>query len=140
MVIASPFPDVDIPDVSVFDLLFTDIDQTDLDRIALIDVLDARTTTYRQLIEQVNAMAGAMAARGIGVGDVVGLLAPNSSLFAVAFHGVLRAGATATTINALFTADDIAKQLTDANATMLITVSGLLAHARARPEQSGSPR
>src|SRR5437879_2644055 len=103
MVFASPFPDVDIPNLSLFDLLLTDIDETDLDRIALIDVADATTTTYRQLAERVDTTAGALAARGIGVGNVVGLLAPNSSLFAVAFHGVLRAGATATTINTLFT-------------------------------------
>jgi acyl-CoA synthetase (AMP-forming)/AMP-acid ligase II len=130
MVFASPFPDVDIPDLSVFDLLFADFEQTDLDRIALIDAQDASTTTYGQLREQVTAVAGALTARGVGVGDVVGLLAPNSSVFAVAFHAVLRAGATATTINALFTANDIAKQLTDANATMLITVGGLLPYAQ----------
>ncbi|MGW0580451.1 AMP-binding protein [Streptomyces sp. NPDC002920] len=127
---ASPFPDVDIPEASVFDFLFTDVDQADLDHVALIDTAGGAHTTYRELIERVNATAGALAARGIGVGDVVGLLAPNSSLFAVAFHGILRSGATATTINALFTAHDIAKQLTDANATMLITVSALLPQAQ----------
>jgi acyl-CoA synthetase (AMP-forming)/AMP-acid ligase II len=130
MEFASPFPQVDIPDVSVFDLLFADIDGSDLDRIALIDEPGAPTTTYRQLIDRINAIAGALAARGIGVGNVVGLLAPNSSLFAAAFHGALRAGATVTTINALFTVNDIVKQLTDANATMLITVSGSLPHAQ----------
>ncbi|WP_405863989.1 4-coumarate--CoA ligase family protein [Streptomyces sp. NBC_00005] len=134
---ASPFPAVHIPEVSVFDLLFTDIDQTDLDRIALIDTAGGARTTYRELIEQVNAMAGALAARGIDVGDVVGLLAPNSSLFAVAFHGILRAGATATTINALFTAPDIAKQLTDAKATTLITVSALLPQAQEAARKVG---
>jgi acyl-CoA synthetase (AMP-forming)/AMP-acid ligase II len=123
--------------VSVFDLLFTDIDRTDLSRIALIDVPGGARTTYRELIERVNATAGALAARGVGAGDVVGLLAPNSSLFAVAFHGILRAGATATTINALFTAQDVAKQLTDANATMLITVSALLPQAQEAARTAG---
>ena len=130
MVIASPFPDVDIPDVSVFDGLFFGIDDADLDRAALIDVPTGAESTYRQLISQVNAVAAGLAARGIGVGDVVGLLAPNSSLFAVAFHGVLRAGATATTINALFTANDIAKQLGDAHAILLMTVGDLIGPAR----------
>ncbi|MFG2953606.1 4-coumarate--CoA ligase family protein [Streptomyces sp. NPDC048291] len=127
---ASPFPDVDIPEASVFDFLFADVDQDVLDHVALIDTVGGAQTTYGELIERVNASAGWLAARGIGAGDVVGLLAPNSSLFAVAFHGILRAGATATTINALFTAQDIAKQLTDATATMLITVSALLPQAR----------
>ena len=63
------------------------------------------------------------------MGDVVGLLSPNSSAFAIAFHGILRSGATATTINALFTAKDIAKQLTDSKATVLVTVSALLPQA-----------
>lgn len=137
MAFASPFPDVDIPDVSVYDLLFTDVDPADLDRVAIVDVPSAATTTYRQLIEQVEATAGALAARGIRVGDVVGLLAPNSSLFAVAFHGILRAGATATTLNVLFTVNDITKQLSDAKATMLITVSALLPQAREAARKVG---
>ena len=82
------------------------------------------------MIDRVDAFAGALTGRGIGVGDVVGLLSPNSSGFAVAFHGILRSGATATTINALFTAKDIAKQLTDSNAKMLVTVTPLLAQAK----------
>lgn len=61
---------------------------------------------------------------------MVGLLAPNSSAFAVAFHGILRAGATATTVNALFTAKDIAKQLTDSGAKMLVTVTPMLKQAK----------
>jgi acyl-CoA synthetase (AMP-forming)/AMP-acid ligase II len=137
MAFASPFPDVDIPDVSVYDLLFADIDPTVLGRIALVDVPSAATTSYRQMIERVDATAGALAARGIRVGDVVGLLAPNSSLFAIAFHGILRAGATATTLNALFTVNDIAKQLFDAKATMLITVSALLPQAREAARKVG---
>ncbi len=49
----------------------------------------------------------------------------------MAFHGILRAGgATATTINALFTAKDIAKQLTDSGAKMLITVTPMLEQAK----------
>ena len=64
-------------------------------------------------------------------------LSPNSSAFAVAFHGILRAGATATTINALFTAKDIAKQLTDSKAKMLVTVTALLAQAKEAAAASG---
>src|SRR3546814_421117 len=125
MSFASPFPEVDIPSTSVYHYLFGDIADDDLDRVALVDAKSGRETTYRELIARVDAFAGALAGRGIGVGDVVGLLSPNSSAFAVAFHGILRAGATATTINALFTAKDIAKQLTDSGAKMLLTVTAL---------------
>jgi acyl-CoA synthetase (AMP-forming)/AMP-acid ligase II len=129
MSFSSPFPQVQIPTTSVYDYLFGDADDADEDRVALVDATSGTETTYGELISRVNAFAGALAARGIGVGDVVGLLAPNSSAFAIAFHGILRAGATATTINALFTAKDIAKQLADANAKLLVTVTPLLAQA-----------
>lgn len=92
----------------------------------MIDAVSGTETRYREMLVRINAFAGALASRGISVGDVVGLLAPNSSSFAIALHGILRAGATATTINALFTIKDIAKQLTDSRAKMLVTVTSSL--------------
>jgi acyl-CoA synthetase (AMP-forming)/AMP-acid ligase II len=129
MSFASPFPQVQIPTTNLYEYLFGTLADDDRDRIALIDTKSDTETTYSDMVARIDAFAGDLAHRGIGVGDVVALLAPNSSAFAVAFHGILRAGATATTINALFTAKDIAKQLTDANATMLVTVTPLLAQA-----------
>ncbi|KKF02647.1 4-coumarate--CoA ligase family protein [Mycolicibacterium obuense] len=142
MSFSSPFPEVDIPTASVYDYLFSGLagpDAEHLDRIALIDSTTGRQTSYREMVGRIDSFAGALAARGLGVGDVVGLLAPNSSAFAVAFHGILRSGATATTINALFTAKDIAKQLTDSRAALLITVSALAAQAAEAVELVGLP-
>ena len=130
MSFSSPFPDVDIPTVSVYEYLFGDLDATDGDRVALVDAKHGGETSYRDAVRKIDLFAGALADRGIAAGDVVGLLAPNSTAFAIAFHGILRAGATATTINVLFTAKDIVKQLTDSKATMLITVSALLPAAK----------
>ncbi|MGC5257467.1 AMP-binding protein [Gordonia sp. DT218] len=133
----SPYPDVEIPNVSVYDFLFGSIADEDLDRVALVDPKSGDETTYRRLIGQIDAAAGALAARGIGVGDVVGVLSPNAPAFATVFHGILRAGGTATTINALFTATEIAKQLKNANATMLITVSPMFEQAAAAAKEVG---
>jgi acyl-CoA synthetase (AMP-forming)/AMP-acid ligase II len=130
MSFASPFPDVDIPSVSVYDYLFGNLDAADGARVALVDAKQGTETSYGDAVRKIDSFAGALADRGLGVGDVVGLLAPNSTAFAIAFHGILRAGATATTINVLFTAKDIVKQLTDSKATMLITVSALLPAAK----------
>jgi acyl-CoA synthetase (AMP-forming)/AMP-acid ligase II len=129
MSFASPFPQVQIPTTSVYEYLFGELTEGDADRVALVDAGTGTETTYREMIASIDAFAGALAQRGIDGGDVVGLLAPNSSAFAVAFHGILRAGATATTINALFTVKDIAKQLTDSRAAMLVTVTALLPQA-----------
>ncbi len=130
MSFASPFPDVEIPAASVYEYLFGDLDDADAERIALVDAKPGAVTSYRDAIAEIDAFAGALADRGITVGDVVGLLAPNSTAFAIAFHGILRAGATATTINVLFTAKDIVKQLTDSKAKMLVTVGSLLPQAK----------
>jgi acyl-CoA synthetase (AMP-forming)/AMP-acid ligase II len=130
MVFTSPYPDVDIPDVSVFDFLFTDLSANELDAPAIVDGASGAETTYRQLIGQINGVAGALSARGIGVGDTVALHCPNVPAFAAVFHGILRSGATATTVNALYTGEEIATQLTDSKARLLITVSPLLDHAK----------
>ena len=129
--VRSSYPDVEIPAVSIHDFLFGDVEDDRLDAIAIVDGVSGATTTYRQLIAQIDLFAGALAARGVGVGTKVGVLCPNIPAFATVFHGILRAGATATTINSLYTPDEIANQLTDAEATWLITVSPLLAGAKA---------
>ena len=137
MTFASPYPEVAIPEIPVYEYLFADLTDADADRVALVDATTGSELTYRDLVTRIDAFAGALADRGIGVGDVVGLLSPNSPSFAVAFHGILRAGATATTINALFTPKDIAKQLGDAHAKMLITTSALLPQAGEGAEHAG---
>ncbi|MDM7489348.1 AMP-binding protein [Rhodococcus sp. CSLK01-03] len=125
----SPYPDVDIPTVSLTDFLFGGLSANDLDRTAVVDGVSGARTTYGELISQIDGIAGALAARGIGIGSVVGLLSPNTPRFVSSFHGILRSGATATTINALYTAADIAKQLTGSGACALFTVSALLPQA-----------
>jgi acyl-CoA synthetase (AMP-forming)/AMP-acid ligase II len=129
LVFQSPYPDVDIPDVSVYDYLFGSLTADDAVRVALIDPATGAETTYGALKAQVDAFAGALAARGVGVGTTVGLLCPNIPAFATAFHGILRAGATVTTINSLYTAGEIGKQLKDAGATWFVTVSALVGQA-----------
>lgn len=127
--VASTFPDVAIPNLTVYDYLFGDLDDAHLSQVALVDGASGAETTYGELVGRINALAGALAARGVKPGDVIGLLCPNTPAFAIVFHGILRAGATVTTINSLYTAEEIANQLTDAGATWMFTVSPLLDHA-----------
>lgn len=141
----SSFPDVEIPELSVYEYLFGGLEAGDLDRVALIDPATGAETTYGALRAQVDAFAGALAARGVGTEPeeghqtVIGLLCPNVPAFATVFHGILRAGATVTTINSLYTAGEIEKQLRDAGATWLVTVSPLLPPASAAAEACGIP-
>lgn len=133
----SPLSPVEIPATTIYDDLFGDLTAEDAARTALIDPATGAETTYGALKAQVDAFAGALAARGVGPGTVLGLLCPNVPAFATVFHGILRAGATVTTINSLYTPGEIQKQLTDAGATWLVTVTPLLPQARAAAEAVG---
>jgi 4-coumarate--CoA ligase len=141
MSFASPFPPVRIPDVSLYDYLFGGFEQRpeDLDRIAFVDGSDGSTLDFRGLREQVLCTAGALAELGIGPTDVVGLFAPNSPAYGVAFHGALRAGAAVTTIPALATAEDVTRQLNASKAVALIADPVLATAALAGAAAAGLP-
>ncbi|MBU4465239.1 MAG: AMP-binding protein, partial [Actinobacteria bacterium] len=139
LVFTSPYPDVDIPNLSVYDYLFASLDAEDLGRVALIDPATGAETTYGALRAQIDAFSGALAARGVDTDTVLGMLCPNVPAFATVFHGILRAGATVTTLNSLYTPAEIEKQLRDAGATWLLTVSPLLPQAIAAADAIGIP-
>lgn len=136
---SSPFPDVVIPDQSLYEYLFGGLTEEDLDRTAVVDGASGAETTYRQLLEQINAVAGAVSALGLGPRRVAAILCPNVPAFAAVFHGLLRAGATITTVNSLYTADELTRQLQDAGATWLFTVSALLPGAEEAAGRAGIP-
>jgi acyl-CoA synthetase (AMP-forming)/AMP-acid ligase II len=77
----------------------------------------------------VDRCAAGLAARGFAAGECVGIFAPNLPEYAVAFHGVARAGGTNTTVNALYTAEELAFQLRSARARFLVTVPQLAERA-----------
>lgn len=135
----SPYPRIDVPDASIYDDLFGSLEAPDLDRTALIDSATGAETTYGALRAQVDAFAGALAARGVDTETVVALLCPNVPAFATVFHGILRLGAVVTTINSLYTAHEIENQLRDAEATWLVTVSPLLGPAAEAARAVGLP-
>ena len=58
-------------------------------------------------------MARSLQDDGIEPGDRVGIVAPNSPEWVVAFHGALMAGATVTTLNPLYKEREIAHQFGD---------------------------
>lgn len=125
MPVPSPHCTIEIPELSVYDVLFAGLTPEEEGRVAVTDSATGSVTTYGELRDRVDAFAGALAHRGLGVGDVVALHAPNSLAFVVAFHGIMRAGATVTTVGALGTAQDIAKQVTASGASLMLTVGAL---------------
>src|SRR5215218_4257035 len=77
--------------------------------------------TFEELGDRAHAVAGWLADHGIGRGDVVAVHIPNCRQYPAVYYGILLAGATFSPTNPLLPAADLAAQLTDAGATVLIT-------------------
>jgi acyl-CoA synthetase (AMP-forming)/AMP-acid ligase II len=137
--VRSPHPDVEIPSVSLWELLFGDGFGEHAGAVAFIDGVTGASVTFGELREQVLRIAAALAERGIGRGDVVAVFARNSLWWPAVFHGVLRANAVVTTVNTLNTAGDLATQLADAGARMLVTTAELLDGAEEAAATVGLP-
>lgn len=120
MIIRSPYPDLDIPDVPLAEYVFEHVERH-AGRPALIDGATGEVTTHRALRARVDAVTAGLAARGIGHGDVVGIYSPNLPDYAVMFLAVAQAGAVNTTANGLYGVEELAFQLRDAGARMLVT-------------------
>jgi acyl-CoA synthetase (AMP-forming)/AMP-acid ligase II len=97
MAFRSVLPDIDIPSTSLPSFVLEHAARFG-DKPALIDGPSGRTITYAQLSGMTRALAAGLAARGFGAGDVFAIFSPNVPEYAVAFHGVLIAGGTNTTI------------------------------------------
>ncbi len=124
---AAPAPE--IPDLDITSFVLAGAAER-AERPALIDGPSGRTLSFGQLEALSGALAGALAARGIGKGDVVCIYMPNLPEYAVVFHGVCRAGGINATANPLYTAGELSNQLHDSGAKLLVTVPPFLAVAR----------
>ena len=109
--------DIAIPDESLSDLL--DASVARWPSAVALDFFGA-TTTYAELGEQVSRAAEGLRALGVGPGDRVALVLPNCPQHVVAFYAVLRLGAVVVEHNPLYTADELAHQLADHGAEVVI--------------------
>lgn len=138
MPFVSPYPDIHVPDVALGDFVLAAALQRS-DAPALVDAITGRTLTYAEVLDGVRRTAAGLAERGLRKGDVVALWLPNSPEFAIAFHAVLRLGAIVTPANPAYTSNELAFQLKDAGARLLITAAAFAATSRAAIETSGLP-
>jgi acyl-CoA synthetase (AMP-forming)/AMP-acid ligase II len=83
------------------------------DKTALIDGVTGATYTFAQVLEASSGIARSLQDAGVEPGDRVGVVAPNSCEWVVAFMGTLFAGATVTTLNPLYTEREIREQFND---------------------------
>jgi acyl-CoA synthetase (AMP-forming)/AMP-acid ligase II len=79
--------------------------------------------TYRQLLDEVNCCAAALASLGVRRGDRVALMLPNLPQFIIAFHGVLKLGAVVVNTNPTYAAREMQQQFVNSGAESVVLLS-----------------
>ncbi len=100
------------------------------DRPALFTV--GRVIDYRELASRVSETERGLGALGVGSGDVVAVLLENGLAFAEILHAVAQRGATLLPLNVRLTPRELAFQLGESGARVLIHGSGRLADLAAK--------
>jgi acyl-CoA synthetase (AMP-forming)/AMP-acid ligase II len=136
MIMRSTSPDVAIPQVSITEYVLRHAGRL-ADKPALIDGPSGRALTYRQLAEGIRRVASSLARRGFRKGDVFAIYSPNLPEYAVIFNAVASLGGINTTVNPLYTANELATQLADSRARFLITVPPFLDKAKEAAARTG---
>ena len=126
----STFAGIDVPAVSITDYIIPAL-LARADLPVMIDGPTGRALTGAMLLDLIRRLAGGLTARALGPGRVIAIMAPNIPEYAAVFHGVAYAGGTITTVNPLYTADELRFQLNDARADILITIPAFLDTAQA---------
>lgn len=86
-----------------------------------------RTTSYAELQLLSERFASWLQSAGVSKGDRVAVMMPNLAPFAVATLGILRAGAVVVTVNPLYTPRELAHQLCDSGAKVLVVFEAFAA-------------
>lgn len=128
MIFRSPLPDVIIPEVPFAPFVLRHVERL-AEKPALIDGVTGRTYSYGQVNDAVRRAASGLARRGFRKGDVLALYSPNLLEYPIAFLAAALLGGATTTINPLYTVDELTFQLDAAHAKYLITVPPFLEKA-----------
>ncbi|MBO7319604.1 MAG: amino acid adenylation domain-containing protein, partial [Clostridia bacterium] len=89
------------------------------DKVAV--VATDKTLTYRELNEDANRIAHSLMEKGIGKGNIVGLMLPRKSYLLSALLGILKTGAAYLPIDPDYPEDRIEYMLSDGKATYCLT-------------------
>ncbi len=133
----SPYAPVEVGGTTLHRMVLAAADRFG-DRPALVDGPSGATVSYRLLAERVQEVAAGLAATGFRPGDVLALWAPNLPQWAGVALGAMAAGGTVTGASPACTERELAAQLADAGASVLVTVPSLVPAARSAAAASGA--
>ncbi len=87
----------------------------------LVDFM-GRAFTYGALHAEAQAFAAGLQRLGVVKGDRIGLYLPNAPIYVSAYYGAMLAGAVVVNFSPLYTAQELAAQVEDSGARLLVTI------------------
>ena len=136
MIFRAPESPLTIPEVALTPFLLQRAADRG-DKPAFIDGPTGRTLTYRGWADAVRRVAAGLHQRGFRKGHVFAIYSSNLPEYAVIFHAVSLLGGVNTTINPVYTADELTRQLKDAGARYLVTAPPFVEKAEQAARHAG---
>ncbi|HET7243465.1 MAG TPA: long-chain fatty acid--CoA ligase [Streptosporangiaceae bacterium] len=106
------------------------------DRAAIC--MDERVLRYRDLDETSARVASWLSGRGIGTGDRVALMLPNTPEFPELYYGILRRGAIVVPMNPLLKSREVEYYLADSGAALILAWHGVADQAAEGARRAGT--
>jgi O-succinylbenzoate-CoA ligase len=97
------------------------------DKIFLFSEADKRQFTYSEFVQAVGRASGMLAAHGVGKGDVVSLLLPNSVEYVIAYFACWQLGALAGPVNGHLKTQEIEYVVSNSESKLLLVNPEFLA-------------
>jgi fatty-acyl-CoA synthase len=91
------------------------------EREALVECTTGRRWTYRQLDDDVNALARGLLAHGIAKGDRVGIWSPNGAEWVIVQYATAKVGAILVNVNPAYRAHELTYALNQSGVSLLVT-------------------
>src|SRR5438105_3954267 len=90
------------------------------EKVFLFSESDGRRFTFREFDAAVNRAANMLFRRGVGYGDVVSLLLPNSAEYVIAYFACFKMGALAGPVNSLLKSEEMAYVVGNSETKLLL--------------------
>ncbi|XP_038212488.1 4-coumarate--CoA ligase 1-like [Zerene cesonia] len=125
-IIKSPFKDIQIPNCTVYDYVWQNLERWP-ERTMSVCAITGRGYTYEQAFKLSNAFAANLRKKlKIRNGDTVAIMLPNVPDYPLVALGILEAGGVITTINPIYTANEVHRLLLMSEARAIVTLPELV--------------
>ncbi|XP_073832893.1 acyl-CoA synthetase family member pudgy [Musca autumnalis] len=119
----SPNEPVPIPNVTLDKYVWRDFKKWE-NKVATVDLITGRQYTYAEMRDNSAALAVRLQTKfKLQKGDVVAICLPNLPEYPGAVLGAIEAGLTVTTVNPIYTAEEIARQLTFSESKLIFGIA-----------------